>query len=110
MEKENKAVIHGVLQRKTAFVRNMPISGGRKIKNGQIVGGLPEEQVIASNIDVAFIVSGLDGNHNIQRIERYITLVYNSGAKPVVLLNKVDVRNKLTNKCNKLRKGFEQQW
>lgn len=91
VEQENKAVIHGVLPRKTSFVRKAPISGGRKIKNGQIVGGVPEEQVIASNIDIAFIVSDLDGNYNLQRIERYITLAYNSGANPVVILNKVDM-------------------
>ncbi len=91
IERENKAVIHAVLPRKTSFVRKMPISGGRKMKYGNIVGGTPEEQVIASNIDFAFIVSGLDGNHNIQRLERYITLVYNSGADPVIILNKIDI-------------------
>ncbi|MTI71247.1 MAG: ribosome small subunit-dependent GTPase A [Firmicutes bacterium] len=91
IKKESKGIIHGVLERKTSFVRRLPISGGRKIKNGEIVGGSPEEQVIASNIDTAFIVSSLDGNFNIQRIERYITLVYNSGANPVIILNKMDL-------------------
>lgn len=91
IEIDNKALINEVLKRKTSFVRKAPISGGRKIKNGEIVGGTPEEQVIVSNIDTVFIVSGLDDNFNIKRIERYITLVYNSGAQPVIILNKIDL-------------------
>jgi ribosome biogenesis GTPase / thiamine phosphate phosphatase len=89
-ENNTGAIIHAVLPRKTAFVRKLPISGGRKIKNGVIVGGSTEEQVIASNIDTVFIVSSLDGNFNLQRIERYITLAYNSGAVTVIILNKAD--------------------
>lgn len=89
-ENNTQAIIHTVLPRKTAFVRKMPISGGRKIKNGIIVGGTTEEQVIAANVDIVFIISGLDENFNLQRIERYITLAYNSGAMPVIILNKID--------------------
>jgi ribosome biogenesis GTPase / thiamine phosphate phosphatase len=88
-----QATICGLLPRKTCFVRKLAISGGRKIKNGIIVGGSTEEQVIASNIDIAFIVCGLDGNFNLERIERYITLVFNSGARPVIILNKMDCCN-----------------
>ena len=52
-----------------------------------------EEQVVAANVDTVFIVSGLDGgrNLNLRRIERYLTLVWNSGASPVIVLNKVDL-------------------
>lgn len=89
-ENDTQAIIHAVLPRKTAFVRKLPISGGRKIKNGMIMGGTTEEQVIAANVDTVFIVSGLDENFNLQRIERYITLAYNSGATPVIILNKAD--------------------
>jgi len=71
-------VIEGIVPRKTHFSRNIP---GKRMK----------EQVIAANIDIVFIVSGLDNNYNPNRIERYITAVYDSGAKPVVLLNKLDV-------------------
>ncbi len=83
------------MPRKNCFARKQPISGGRKIRNGIIVGGHIEEQVVASNIDTAFIVSGLDGNFNITRIERYITLAYNSGVNPVIILNKADACNKI---------------
>ena len=68
-ENDIQAIIHAVLPRKTAFARKLPISGGRKIKNGIIVGGTTEEQVIASNVDIVFIVSGLDENFNLQRLE-----------------------------------------
>jgi len=101
VKEDNKAVIHGVLERKTSFARRAPISGGRKIKGGMIVGGRPEEQVIVSNIDTTFIVCGLDGNFNLRRIERYITLVYNSGSNPVIILNKMDI-------CNDLSKAVDE--
>jgi ribosome biogenesis GTPase len=70
-------VIHAVLPRISAFVRKG-------------AGRTPEEQVVAANIDTAFLVSGLDHNFNPRRIERYITLTYESGADPVILLNKAD--------------------
>jgi len=70
-------VIHAVLPRLSTFIRK---GSGRT----------PEEQVVAANIDTAFLVSGLDHNFNPRRIERYITLAYESGATPVILLNKSD--------------------
>jgi ribosome biogenesis GTPase / thiamine phosphate phosphatase len=75
---ENKAIIHGVLPRKTCFSRK---SAGIK----------SEEQVIASNIDTLFIVQGLDNNYNRMRLLRYIAAVKGSGIEPVVVLNKSDV-------------------
>ena len=75
---ENKAVIHSVLPRKSVFSR-------------KIAGEVTDEQVVASNIDTVFIVTGLDLNYNLRRIERYLTMAWNSGATPVVLLNKADL-------------------
>jgi ribosome biogenesis GTPase len=49
------------------------------------------EQVIAANVDIFFIVTGLDDNFNVNRIERYLTLAYESGVEPVIILNKVDL-------------------
>jgi ribosome biogenesis GTPase len=49
------------------------------------------EQMIAANIDKVFIVSGLDGDYNPRRIERYVVAVRSGGAAPIVLLNKVDL-------------------
>ncbi len=90
---DTEAIIYAILPRKSYFARKLAISGGRKMKNGVLVGGNIEEQIICSNIDIAFIVSGLDDDFNIGRIERYITLVRSSGVTPVILLNKCDLCN-----------------
>lgn len=90
-ENNKHAFIHAILPRENAYVRKLPISGGRKFKKGIIEGGKTEEQVIASNINTAFIVIGLDNNFEIRRVERFLTLVYNSGIEPVIILNKVDL-------------------
>ena len=57
----------------------------------KVAGELTEEQVVAANIDTVFLVSGLDGDFNPRRIERYLMLSRDSGAAPVVILNKADV-------------------
>ena len=49
------------------------------------------QQVLVANVDTAFLVTGLDGNFNIRRIERYVTLAGASGVAPVVVLNKTDL-------------------
>jgi ribosome biogenesis GTPase len=73
-----RAVIHSVLPRRSAFVR-------------QVAGRRSDQQVVAANIDVVFLVAGLDGDFNLRRLERYLTLAHASGASPVVLLNKADL-------------------
>lgn len=79
------AIIHEILDRKSSISRNA--AGGR----ARFSGGAVKEQVIAANIDIVFIVSGLDRDYNPRRIERYLTMIYNSGASPVVILNKKDI-------------------
>lgn len=54
-------------------------------------GDATEEQVIAANIDTVFLVAGLDGDFNPRRIERYLLVASESGASPVIVLNKADV-------------------
>lgn len=73
-----RADIHALLPRRTRF--------SRKAAGEQAV-----EQVIAANIDTAFLVSALDANFSLRRIERYLAAAQASGAQPVVLLNKADV-------------------
>ena len=80
-----QAVIHRIRPRKNKISRQA--SGGAKRQSG----GPVEEQVIAANIDTIFIVTGLDRDFNLRRIERYLTLVYDSGASPVIVLNKKDL-------------------
>ncbi len=74
-----RGLIHAVLERRSAFVR-------------KTAGGLTEAQVVAANIDVVFLVTGLDGDFNLRRIERYLTTAWDSGASPVIILNKRDLR------------------
>jgi len=75
---ESGCRIAGVLPRRTAFSRKHP-------------GSATSEQVIAANVDVLFVVSGLDGDFSSRRLERYLLLAWESGAKPVIVLNKADV-------------------
>ncbi|MEX2210229.1 MAG: ribosome small subunit-dependent GTPase A [Gaiellaceae bacterium] len=49
------------------------------------------EQVLAANVDVVFCVMGLDGDFNLRRLERYLTVAWDSGASPVVVLTKLDL-------------------
>ena len=53
-------------------------------------GKTSEEQIIASNIDIVFIVTSLDNDFNMKRLERYLSLAYTINAKPVIILNKID--------------------
>ena len=57
----------------------------------KVAGELTEEQIVAANIDTVFLVMGLDGDYNPRRLERYLLMAHESGARPVVLLNKSDV-------------------
>ncbi|MEN7546940.1 ribosome small subunit-dependent GTPase A [Rapidithrix thailandica] len=84
-EEEQKAIIHEVLPRQTKISR-------------KVAGEKTREQVIASNIDRVFIVQSLDQNFNLNRLERYLVMVYESGAQPVIILNKADLCNDLAGK------------
>jgi len=72
------AIIERLLDRRTVFTRGAA---------GQQTRG----QVIAANVDIVFVVSGLDDDFNIRRIERYLARVWASGAHPMIILNKADV-------------------
>ena len=54
-------------------------------------GDRTEEQVVAANINTVFLVGGLDGDFNPRRIERYLMVAWDSGATPVIVLNKADL-------------------
>jgi ribosome biogenesis GTPase len=77
-EEEKRATIHGILPRASKFSR-------------KTAGAKTEEQIVAANIDTVFLVSGLDGNFKPRRIERYLILAWESGANPVIVLNKADL-------------------
>ena len=54
-------------------------------------GDATEEQVLAANIDIVFLVAGLDHDFNPRRLERYLVVAWESGATPVIVLNKSDL-------------------
>jgi ribosome biogenesis GTPase / thiamine phosphate phosphatase len=57
----------------------------------KVAGRVQSEQIVATNLDVVFVVSSLNRELNLRRIERYLTVAWDSGARPVVLLNKADL-------------------
>jgi len=73
-----RAVIHHVLPRRTALVRK---EAGRTVT----------AQVVAANVDVVFLVTSLNADLEPRRIERYLAAIWDSGAQPVLVLNKADV-------------------
>ena len=56
-----------------------------------MAGRTQSEQIVAANVDVVFVVSSLNREFNPRRIERYLAVVWESGARPVILLNKSDL-------------------
>ncbi|MCP3900830.1 MAG: ribosome small subunit-dependent GTPase A [Desulfobacteraceae bacterium] len=78
-------VISDVLPRKNALSRGAAGSHGKHSMQPN------KEQIIAANLDTVFIVCGLDRDFNIRRIERYLTLIYNCGLNPVIVLTKADL-------------------
>jgi ribosome biogenesis GTPase / thiamine phosphate phosphatase len=73
-------IVQAVLPRRTKFSRMAANDHGQTI-----------EQVVAANVDVIFLTAGLDGDLNARRLERYLTLAWESGAQPVVVLTKADL-------------------
>jgi ribosome biogenesis GTPase len=80
-EGDGPAKLEAVLPRTTALIRR--------------ASGAQRPQLLAANIDVAFIVTAADGDFNLPRIERYLALVREGGAEPVILLNKSDLAHDL---------------
>lgn len=77
-EDGSNAVITGLLPRKSCFLR-------------KAAGTKKQEQVVAAHIDIVFICMSLNNNFNIRRLERYLSVAYDSGAAPVVVLTKSDL-------------------
>jgi ribosome biogenesis GTPase / thiamine phosphate phosphatase len=73
-----ETTIHAVLPRRSAFLR-------------KVAWSQTEAQVLAANVDTIFVVSGVDDDFSVRRLERYLTLAWESGASPVVVLTKADL-------------------
>lgn len=73
-----RAIIHHILPRNSVFIR-------------KVAGTALKEQVIAANIDTVFICMSLNNDFNPRRLERYLSLCWESGVSPVVVLTKADL-------------------
>lgn len=73
-----RTLVHHVLPRRSVISR-------------KVAGSAVEEQVIAANVDTVLIVAALNHEFNLRRLERYVAMVWSSGAQPVIVLNKADM-------------------
>lgn len=72
------AIIHHVLTRRSCFTR-------------KAAGESREEQVVAANIDTVFLCMSLNNDFSLRRLERYLSIAWDSGATPVIVLTKADL-------------------
>jgi ribosome biogenesis GTPase len=73
-----RVMIHAVLPRRTSFVR-------------KIAGSRTQEQIVGANIDTVFLLTSLNEDFSLRRIERYLIIAWESGANPVIILSKADL-------------------
>jgi ribosome biogenesis GTPase len=76
--RHERATIQHILPRTSLFSR-------------KVAGRETSEQILAANVDIAFLVAGLDRDFNVRRLERYLAMTWESGARPVIVLNKADL-------------------
>lgn len=77
-DQAGNAIIHHILPRKSVFVR-------------RAAGTSHDVQVVAANIDAVFICMSLNNDFNLRRLERYLSIAWDSGAMPVIVLTKSDL-------------------
>lgn len=76
---DSRAAVQHLLPRRTSLIR-------------KVAGRETEGQILAANIDIAFVVQALDVTFNLRRMERFLVMVHEGGAQPVIVLNKVDLQ------------------
>lgn len=81
--REDTAIIHHILTRSSVFLRTA-------------VGIKEQAQVVASNVDIVFICMSLNSNYKLNRLERYLSIAWDSGATPVIVLTKADLCENLS--------------
>lgn len=88
-ESGNNSVIHAVLNRKSVFIRKS-------------AGTANAQQIVAANIDRLFLCMSLNQDFNIRRLERYLSVAWESGAVPVVVLTKADLCEDLSSRLSEV--------
>lgn len=86
-DKDGNAIINSIVDRKSAFIR-------------KAAGTSNEDQIVGANIDTLFICMSLNKDFNLRRLERYLTIGWDSGAVPVVVLTKSDLCDDLEEKLS----------
>lgn len=87
--KNGDAIIHNILSRKSYFSR-------------KVAGTRYDKQIVASNIDFVFICMSLNNDFNINRLERYIAVAWDSMATPVTILTKSDLCEDINDKVKQI--------
>ena len=88
-ESGNSAIIEALLPRKSVLLR-------------KAAGDIRQEQVVAANVDTIFLCMALNNDFNLRRLERYVSLAWDSGAMPVIVLTKSDLCEDLENKLSEV--------
>ncbi len=86
---QGNSIIHHVLTRKSAFAR-------------KVAGTKKDLQVVATNIDTVFICMSLNNDFNLRRLERYLSIAWDSGAIPVIVLTKSDLCTEIEKRLNEV--------
>ena len=84
-----RATIHHVLPRRTTFAR-------------KIAGSRTEEQIVGTNIDTVFLLTSLNQDFNLRRIERYLIVAWQSGANPIIVLSKADLCERVEDRVSEV--------
>lgn len=97
---DEHATIHDILPRRTIIKRKF----GDKNKSGE----KRDVQIIAANIDVAFVIESVDRDYNLNRFERYFAIAEDGGIKSAIILNKIDLitKEELDGKLSQLKDRF----
>src|ERR1041385_4822177 len=85
-----RVIIHAVLPRRTSFAR-------------KIAGSRTEEQIVGANIDTVFLVTSLNQDFSLRRIERYLMIAWESGANPIIVLSKSDLCEGVADSINEMQ-------
>jgi ribosome biogenesis GTPase / thiamine phosphate phosphatase len=86
---QGNGIIHHILSRKSVFTRKM-------------AGSKEDIQIVAANIDTVFICMSLNNDYNLRRLERYLSIAWDSGAIPVIVLTKSDLCHDIEAKLNEI--------
>lgn len=85
-----RVMIHAVLPRRTSFAR-------------KTVGSRTEEQIVGANIDTVFLVTSLNQDFSLRRIERYLIIAWESGANPIIVLSKSDLCDRVADLIDEMQ-------